>query len=163
MRAPPSAPPTPPRFAHAEAFMVMLYESEDGRVAELVWNSRDGVTPFCIRSMDGRAELRHARWEHDMRRPWHVPLVGSRVFVDVTPARAEEMARAQVDRYWDTPEVGMKHATDLWKTPEEAVARLAENYLGDGHAPDLVIVDEALHRRFAEAHAAAFARAVGPR
>lgn len=36
------------RFGHAEAFMLMTYREVDGDSALLVWNSRDGVTPFVI-------------------------------------------------------------------------------------------------------------------
>lgn len=36
------------RFGHAEAFMLMTYREVDGDGTLLVWNSRDGVTPFVI-------------------------------------------------------------------------------------------------------------------
>lgn len=36
------------RFGHAEAFMLMTYREVGGDGALLVWNSRDGVTPFVI-------------------------------------------------------------------------------------------------------------------
>lgn len=36
------------RFGHAEAFMLMTYREVDGDSTLLVWNSRDGVTPFVI-------------------------------------------------------------------------------------------------------------------
>jgi len=51
-----------PRFAHAEAFMLMTYveqDAEDPSAARmlLVWNSRDGVTPFVINI--GKARYQH--------------------------------------------------------------------------------------------------------
>lgn len=36
------------RFGHAEAFMLMTYREVEGDSTLLVWNSRDGVTPFVI-------------------------------------------------------------------------------------------------------------------
>lgn len=33
-------------FQHAEAFMLMQYTSKGGTDTKLIWNSRDGVTPF---------------------------------------------------------------------------------------------------------------------
>lgn len=36
------------RFGHAEAFMLMTYKEVGGEGSILVWNSRDGVTPFVI-------------------------------------------------------------------------------------------------------------------
>ncbi|HXE05809.1 MAG TPA: hypothetical protein VN579_07475 [Bryobacteraceae bacterium] len=43
-------------FENAEAFMLMKYQSKDGTVTELLWNSRDGVTPFGIMAQEGEAE-----------------------------------------------------------------------------------------------------------
>lgn len=37
-----------PQFQHREAFMLMRYVSEGGTDVKLIWNSRDGVTPFQI-------------------------------------------------------------------------------------------------------------------
>jgi hypothetical protein len=35
-------------FQHREAFMLMKYVSEGGTDVKLIWNSRDGVTPFQV-------------------------------------------------------------------------------------------------------------------
>ena len=35
-------------YKHAEAFCLMKYRCEKCGQAEVVWNSRDGVTPFII-------------------------------------------------------------------------------------------------------------------
>lgn len=45
------------RFGHAEAFMLMTYREVDGDSTLLVWNSRDGVTPFVINI--GAKKYRH--------------------------------------------------------------------------------------------------------
>lgn len=45
------------RFGHAEAFMLMTYREVGGDGTLLVWNSRDGVTPFVINI--GSKKYRH--------------------------------------------------------------------------------------------------------
>ena len=74
---------------HAEAFCLMHYcfnsfEFEfllfGGRV-EIVWNSRDGVTPFCIRCRHCGGEMTHVCWERDVYAPDYKPFAGQRVFV----------------------------------------------------------------------------------
>lgn len=49
-----------PEFGHAEAFMLMTYVrvEGDGQDRLLVWNSRDGVTPFVINI--GASKYQHA-------------------------------------------------------------------------------------------------------
>lgn len=49
-----------PEFGHAEAFMLMTYVRVEGEGPEqlLVWNSRDGVTPFVINV--GPSKYQHA-------------------------------------------------------------------------------------------------------
>lgn len=38
---------------HPEAFALMQYTSKSSGITEIVWNSRDGVTPFGILMRDG--------------------------------------------------------------------------------------------------------------
>lgn len=49
-----------PEFGHAEAFMLMTYVRVEGEGPDrlLVWNSRDGVTPFVINV--GASKYQHA-------------------------------------------------------------------------------------------------------
>ena len=49
------------RFGHAEAFMLMTYKEVDGDGQLLVWNSRDGVTPFVI-------NIGSKKYQHDIPR-----------------------------------------------------------------------------------------------
>lgn len=50
-----------PEFDHAEAFMLMTYKEVDGDGQLLVWNSRDGVTPFVI-------NIGSKKYQHDIPR-----------------------------------------------------------------------------------------------
>lgn len=53
-------------FAHQEAYCLMQYDADDGTETEVVWNSRDGVTPFGITLRSGKPAT-HARWGEDVR------------------------------------------------------------------------------------------------
>lgn len=81
---------------HAEAFCLMRYESKDGRIVELLWNSRDGVTPFMILSKDGKTQLHHVEWQLDRYSPNHQLMPGDRYFADITQEAAERYAAANI-------------------------------------------------------------------
>jgi len=57
----------------------MTYRSDDGSETEQIWNSRDGVTPFVIRSRSGK-EMTHVNWQHDKPIPNHRLKHGDRFF-----------------------------------------------------------------------------------
>lgn len=86
---------------HAEAFHLMLYRSEDGMETEILWNSRDGVTPFIIGNRDDTKSMSHISWQSDQYAPNHKPKLGDRIFVDATPELVRASAQEYVDTYWD--------------------------------------------------------------
>lgn len=116
----------------------MRYQTKDGFLTEILWNSRDGVTPFGIRSTDGR-EMTHVDWHLDRFAPGHQPAPGQRVFISMTKERAEELARNRVEVWWDDPDFPMSRT---FKSRDEAVAQLAKNYWHEGYAPTIVTVRE---------------------
>jgi hypothetical protein len=91
-------------FKHGEAYKLIKSVSELGRV-EWLWNSRDGVTPFCIIdnlgcaaglkgksaiggfAPSGKPLMQHADWHEDTFCPNFVPPVGMRIFVDGEPSQ----------------------------------------------------------------------------
>jgi hypothetical protein len=87
-------------FDHPEGFCLMSYAGEDGHTKELLWNSRDGVTPFVIRSRDG-ADLSHVGFSDDLTVPGYLPAVGSRVFVDATLDDFLKGVRKRFEGYLD--------------------------------------------------------------
>ena len=107
---------------HQEAFCLMQYASKDGSERELIWNSRDGVTPFCILSRSG-VEMQHVNWKQDRYVPQHLPRVGDRIFVDLTFERAIETQRQNVERWWDEEEVPMREHPELGPMGKEGAAR----------------------------------------
>lgn len=128
-------------FKHPEAFCLMTYASKDGKEVELIWNSRDGVTPFCIPSRtrhDGTFDsaLSHVDWHRDIRLMDYQPQPGERYFTDVTPEAARRYAELRVDRFWDHPEYPMCKS---FSSREEAIAAIMRDEAKDG-APDLVEV-----------------------
>ena len=154
----------PDGYAHGEAFMHMKYRTDDGRVVEEVWNSRDGVTPFVI-SIEGR-QATHIDWQRDRRDPLYIPSVGERIFITLCRKRMEDLAWKKVDLFWDHPEYPMsgrfaskQEAFDLLMTdlttphiPQSIIESQGidmETYEHDP-GPDLVVVDDSLHKFFTD-------------
>lgn len=115
----------------------MQYEDEQRHTVEVLWNSRDGVTPFIVRSPDGQREMRHINWHRDTYAPHFKPQPGQRVFVTMTKERAEEVARQSVDRFWDHPQFPMRQR---FESRELAVEQLTESYWNEGTAPTIAVV-----------------------
>lgn len=122
-------------YRHAEAFMLMVYEADDHSETETVWNSRDGVTPFVITLRSGR-QATHVRWAADRRMPegW-VPPSGMRVFTDLTPERARQLAEARVDQWLVDPGT-RDELLAVYGTRENAIYE--QGQLPGPGAPDLI-------------------------
>lgn len=104
---------------------------------EMVWNSRDGVTPFIISCRFCGSEAKHIQWQQDVYLPNYEPPVGSRVFVDLDPEKALELAWQRVEQYWDHPEYPMR---GRYSSKEEIAQILAKEYYDDGGQPHLIEV-----------------------
>lgn len=130
-----SSEQTATRHRHGEAFKLMTYRADDGSEEEVIWNSRDGVTPFVITLRSGK-QATHVNWAGDMYAPDHQPQQGDRIFVDLTPARKRQHVRRQAQRYWDTNAAG---ARDQFASVDELAELLAGESLTPGE-PDLIEV-----------------------
>jgi hypothetical protein len=124
---------------HAEAFMLMKYQAEDGEV-EYLWNSRDGITPFCIPSKDGKKEMRHVDWHLDQYIPMYQPKKGSRIFVNLTPEKARQYAKEKVEHWWNHPEFPV---SKMYSSKEEAIERCALDMVSEyeNGSPDIQVVE----------------------
>jgi len=123
----------PAKYSHAEAFCLMTYRSDDGTEEEVIWNSRDGVTPFVITLRSGR-KASHVDWHRDRRVLDYSPPAGSRIFVDLTADAARQYAAANAERWFaEGPE-----ARQQYGTVEAMALELAAEYLSRPGAPDLV-------------------------
>jgi hypothetical protein len=120
-------------YRHVEAFCLMRYMAEDGsNEEEVIWNSRDGVTPFTISLRSGKTAV-HVDWRKDKRAVDYVPPAGSRMFVDLTPGRAREHAEENLRR-WEEDGTAKKYG------PLPSVEELVAEYLRMPGQPDLVEV-----------------------
>lgn len=125
---------TATKYDHVEAFCLMLYRDTAGN-EEWIWNSRDGVTPFCITSRQG-LEARHVEWHRDRRVPDHKPKPGERIFVDLTIEKAREYRTRYVERFWPRYQMSERYASK-----EAAIEELANIDVSEHPgAPDIVEV-----------------------
>lgn len=113
-------------YQHPEAYCLMTYRSQDGSVEEVIWNSRDGVTPFVVHSESG-VEMAHVNWDSDLCAPDYKPLPGQRVFVDMDEELATKAAWESVERYWDHPEYP---ARGRYPSKEAMAEIFTKEYLG---------------------------------
>lgn len=107
----------------------MKYRSTDGE-EEIIWNSRDGVTPYNITLRSGKQAM-HVDWHLDRCIPDYVPPSGSRIFIDLTADKARQYAAASIQSWIDKG-----HKLNAVPSVEELVSE----YTQHPGAPDLVEV-----------------------
>jgi hypothetical protein len=117
---------------HSEGHCLMKYRTKSGK-EEIIWNSRDGVTPFAI-MIDGEEAI-HVEWHLDRYVPDYTPKSGERIFVDMTREAAEKYAKVNAAKYWTQEAIRGTYSSE-----EEVVAVLTAEYLSREGAPDLVVV-----------------------
>lgn len=123
-------------YQHGEAFCRMKYRDEVTGQIELIWNSRDGVTPFFVRSRAGNP-AQHVNWHEDVFVPRYVPQIGERIFVDLTEERARHFAREKVEHFWDHPEYPLRKR---YASKEQAVEEFTKDMLRNQGEPNLIEV-----------------------
>jgi len=116
------------KYNHVEAYWLMLYKCEECGFIEVLWNSRDGVTPLIIGCRNCRGEAEHMMGVLDKHMPDYVPLPGQRVFVNMTKERAKEIAEKRIKS------VGVPHPSGPPMT-EERFDSIVEHIYDGGHAP----------------------------
>ena len=102
---------------HGEAFHRMLYRCEDRGgcgFEEWIWNSRDGVTPFCIDCRRCGKDANHVEWTRDEYRPDYTPQPGERFFRDGTPEEARAIFRRRLEQGKGTPYEVPEVEWDVW-------------------------------------------------
>ena len=132
---------TPHGHRHAEAYMMMTYAARDGSGdSELIWNSRDGVTPFVTHLRDGRPATHRAAPATDCYDPGYVPHPGERVWADMTRAYAERAATWQYDRCQGDPGWAARMAE--LGSRGQAIRFLATTYTANPGCPVLLTVGD---------------------
>lgn len=124
---------------YPEAFYLMAYQCDQGH-REIIWNSRDGITPFAVpcRTCSEGGTMEHVDWHLDRYDPNYKPQPGERIFVDITLERAKEWRRKFVEKYWDHLEMPMKDHEFLGPMGKEgAMEYLVQEDMKDwgGHGP----------------------------
>lgn len=123
------------QYNHAEAFCLMKFRADDGTDEEVIWNSRDGVTPFVITLKSGKT-AHHVDWQNDLCVPDHKPKPGDRIFIDLTIEKANQYAEERIAR-WKA-----ENAAEEWGVPLPSVGELISDYLRHPGAPDIMEVTE---------------------
>lgn len=124
------------KYRHPEAYCLMLYRCAAGH-EEVIWNSRDGVTPFIVQCRTCKTEATHVDWHRDTRAVNHRPQPGDRIFVDWTEHRARAYYKKFVAEMWDHPEYPLSERF-LNATQEEAVEYLVTDDMSRPGQPELV-------------------------
>lgn len=130
------------QFGHVygEAFALMLYATADGSEHEWIWNSRDGITPFCVASRTGKL-MNHVHWHRDRYVPDYEPKPGERIFVTLTRETARTYATALVERHWDDDGAGgFPPMSKRYESKEAAIDLIAADSLKQfgGAPPDIL-------------------------
>lgn len=123
-------------YQHAEAYCHMQYRCTNGHIA-IIWNSRDGVTPFMMRCRECEAEAQHINWQQDHCDPLYQPRPGDLMWVTMTLEDARVLARAQVEKNWNHPDYPM---SAVYADKAEAVERLAKGYCDPPGQPRLTVM-----------------------
>ena len=122
---------------HPEAYCLMNYRCESCGAEEVLWNSRDGVTPFSIPCIscgaDSLTGMIHVRFDLDRRAPLYSPLPGQRYFADMSPERARAAANRNADRLVS---MGRIPSNDRNRVSDD----LFRDYYRDGTEPDILRV-----------------------
>lgn len=124
-----------------EAFCLMYYENDETKLGFIVWNSRNGVSPFNVFE-DGK-QYQHTHWGMD------IPVTnteyikstilkkGQRIFRDVTEAEAKQFAIKRLQSAEGTP-YEVEEGSERWN---ELLGSLTESF-GKPGEPTMVVVME---------------------
>ena len=84
------------KYQHQEAFCLMSYVCEKCSRRDVIWNSRDGVTPSVVSCSRCAGEMFHCYWPNDRRKPDHIPVRGQGVFNTLPQELRPVLARIRV-------------------------------------------------------------------
>ena len=123
-------------YKNNDAFLLMNYRCEKCGQLEIIWNSRDGVTPFTAKCQKCDGWISHILWECDKRTPEYKPKIGSRIFINLTEGRYNQKKKEYIDNNWENGPMAMCKA---FKTKEEAFRILANDFK-EG-MPELIVYE----------------------
>jgi len=104
------------KYNHKEAFCLMSYKCEKCHDVEILWNSRDGVTPFIIGCTKCNGSMKHILWVFDKCVPNYRPEKGMRIFKSHTLESYKKGAKEYAQNLWDK---NIHGARERYKSAEE--------------------------------------------
>jgi hypothetical protein len=114
----------------------MKYVCKGCGFQEILWNSRDGVTPFGISCERCHGyDMLHDAWPLDTFEPNYVPVPGQRIFIDLTRERMAEIAKKRLEHAGGTK---YERPEDEW--PEIIRSIVEESFSHGGSPPDVQVV-----------------------
>ena len=149
-------------YNHAEAFFHMQYVGQNGNnsISLVIWNSRDGVTPFMTYSREYGIQLQHVQWGKDVFDKDYKPKKGDLIWASHNEQTAKELAE---DCYQKQSEFlneisvmskderiekfgydNKKHLEDILSNKETYISEMINRTLFEHGEPEprLVLVDE---------------------
>lgn len=113
-----------------EAFMLMRYACKDCGTNEMIWNSRDGITPFSIGCRtDGCSEsMNHVDWQNDIYAPDFKPATGQRFFRDGTPDEAANIMQRRINTMRDQYPTTQEREAELIEGARNAAETGGESF-----------------------------------
>jgi hypothetical protein len=115
----------------------MQYQCEKCKTLEVVWNSRDGVTPYIIKCRRCNGEMSHVRWDQDDCFPTYVPYPDERVFVNTPKDVARLYAKMRIKLFTERRLASPPEDEEAQKELEDSIM---EDIYGDGNAPWLITI-----------------------
>lgn len=128
------------KYNHKEAYYLMEYKCKACGTSEILWNSRDGVTPFGIRCPRCEKDMLHANWEMDRCYPDFIPAPGMRIFIDLTPEKHREAMIKRAEMFWNDKKYKELGAREKYKTLDEFINSLCKSYTPG--EPSIKVVDK---------------------
>jgi len=124
------------KYNHVEAYCLMTYSCCKCGFTEILWNSRDGVTPFMIGCPKCNGLMKHISFKDDERNETYIPEKGQRIFVDLTEERNRICMKQCVDNNWNRKPYP---ASEMYKSKEQMMNELCKDFkTGD---PDIIVVE----------------------
>ena len=127
-------------YNHKEAFYLMDYQCVKCGTSEILWNSRDGVTPFGIKCLKCNKDMLHTNWERDSCNPDFKAPLGSRIFIDLTPEKHREYITKRAKTFWDN-ESFKEDTRRRYETLEKFIDSLCTSFKPG--EPDIKVVEDA--------------------
>lgn len=125
-----------------DAFCLVRYQDKVSGASEILWNARDAEAPPSVLSSNHQTVYQRMRAPATYS-PRYIPQERTRVIINLTQSEAIIQATKEIK---ENPELTRGYASQA-----TALELFAKKLMGDGNAPQIVLVDYALRRKFTQA------------